>query len=214
MRELHAFDLDHTLLKVNCSYMFGIYLYKKGIFSFWTMVNLWSSYGLHKVGVLSITEMQEWIFQKLFKEKSALDFIALAQGFASEQLQSMLYQPAILALKQAEKQGHHTAIFSSSPDFLVKVISQRLGVYHLEATEYALDERSQFSHISKWMLGETKAHALHTLAKRLGIDESKTVAYSDSEIDLPFLKAARVAVGVNPDAKLRRICLRNQWEIL
>src|SRR5205823_6222154 len=39
-------------------------------------------------------------------------------------------------------------------------------------------------------------------------------AYSDSESDLPMLRAVGHPVVVNPDAELRRIALEEGWEVL
>lgn len=46
------------------------------------------------------------------------------------------------------------------------------------------------------------------------LNREQTVAYSDSIRDLDFLQAAGRSVGVQPDRKLRRICLKQQWEII
>src|SRR5205807_5696708 len=52
------------------------------------------------------------------------------------------------------------------------------------------------------------------LAQREAIDLDASYAYSDSESDLPMLRAVRHAVVVNPDAHLRRIAVEEGWETL
>jgi len=59
-----------------------------------------------------------------------------------------------------------------------------------------------------------KAVAIEQLAAREGIDLAASYAYSDSESDLPMLRAVGNAVVVNPDAQLRRIALEQGWEIV
>ena len=44
---------------------------------------------------------------------------------------------------------------------------------------------------------------MRELAEREGIDLAASYAYSDSESDLPMLRAVGHAVVVNPDAELR-----------
>ncbi len=44
---------------------------------------------------------------------------------------------------------------------------------------------------------------MRELAERDGIDLAASYAYSDSESDLPMLRAVRHAVVVNPDAALQ-----------
>ncbi|MGH2904444.1 MAG: HAD family hydrolase [Solirubrobacteraceae bacterium] len=61
---------------------------------------------------------------------------------------------------------------------------------------------------------EGKVVSMRELADREGIDLDASYAYSDSESDLPMLRAVRHAVVVNPDAELRRIAGEEGWEVL
>ncbi|HEY3865654.1 MAG TPA: HAD-IB family hydrolase [Solirubrobacteraceae bacterium] len=61
---------------------------------------------------------------------------------------------------------------------------------------------------------EGKVLSMRELADRAGIDLGASYAYSDSESDLPMLRAVRHAVVVNPDAELRRIAAEEGWEVL
>ncbi len=61
---------------------------------------------------------------------------------------------------------------------------------------------------------EGKVLSMRELAERERIDLSCSYAYSDSESDLPMLRAVGHAVVVNPDPDLRRIALDEGWEIL
>ena len=61
---------------------------------------------------------------------------------------------------------------------------------------------------------EGKVISMRELAEREDIDLAASFAYSDSESDLPMLRAVGQAVVVNPDAPLRRIALEEGWEIV
>ncbi len=61
---------------------------------------------------------------------------------------------------------------------------------------------------------EGKVISMREVAEREGIDLQASFAYSDSESDLPMLRAAGNAVVVNPDATLRRIAVEEGWEIV
>ncbi len=61
---------------------------------------------------------------------------------------------------------------------------------------------------------EGKVLSMREVAERDAIDLSASYAYSDSESDLPMLRAVRHAVVVNPDAVLRRIALEEGWEVI
>jgi HAD superfamily hydrolase (TIGR01490 family) len=59
-----------------------------------------------------------------------------------------------------------------------------------------------------------KVLSLREVAAREGIDLAASYAYSDSESDLPMLRAVGHPVVVNPDQELRRIAAREGWEVL
>ena len=59
---------------------------------------------------------------------------------------------------------------------------------------------------------EGKVISMRELAEREALDLDASFAYSDSESDLPMLRAVRHAVVVNPDRTLRRIALQEGWE--
>jgi len=61
---------------------------------------------------------------------------------------------------------------------------------------------------------EGKAQAIRELAEREGIDLAASYAYSDSESDLPMLRAVGHPVAVNPDKELARVAREEGWEIM
>src|SRR3954449_11496983 len=61
---------------------------------------------------------------------------------------------------------------------------------------------------------EGKAQAMRELAAAEGIDLGASYAYSDSESDLPMLRAVGHPVAVNPDAVLARVARAEGWAVL
>ena len=61
---------------------------------------------------------------------------------------------------------------------------------------------------------EGKVSSMREVAAREGLDLAASYAYSDSESDLPMLRAVGHPVVVNPDADLRRIAGEEGWEIV
>ena len=61
---------------------------------------------------------------------------------------------------------------------------------------------------------EGKATAIRELAEREDYDLAESWAYSDSESDLPMLRAVGHPVVVNPDAALARAAREEGWEIM
>jgi len=211
---MSLFDLDHTLLKENSSFSFGAYLYREGFFNTLKMLKLASVYALHKLGLLSLASLHKKIFQKLFHEKSASQFQRLVDDFLDKSFHELLHMPAVDCLIKAQQRGDFIAILSNSPDFLVAKIANRLNVHFWKASIYSLDDKGNFSHISAFLEGKEKAIWMKKQALKFDILDVNISAYSDSILDLPFLEAAGEAIGVNPDKRLRKLCLRKGWKIL
>jgi HAD superfamily hydrolase (TIGR01490 family) len=61
---------------------------------------------------------------------------------------------------------------------------------------------------------EGKAQAVRAVAAEHGLDLAACWAYSDSESDLPLLRAVGHPVAVNPDGPLLRVARQEGWEVL
>jgi phosphoserine phosphatase len=61
---------------------------------------------------------------------------------------------------------------------------------------------------------EGKVASMKELAVREGLDLASSYAYSDSESDLPMLRAVGHPVVVNPDQELTTIAKTEGWEIV
>jgi HAD superfamily hydrolase (TIGR01490 family) len=61
---------------------------------------------------------------------------------------------------------------------------------------------------------EGKAQALREIAETERIDLARSWAYSDSESDLPMLRAVGHPIVVNPDKELARVAREEGWEVL
>ena len=59
-----------------------------------------------------------------------------------------------------------------------------------------------------------KPKVMRKLAEAEGIDLRESYAYSDSESDLPMLRAVGHPVAVNPDGPLLRVAREEGWEVL
>lgn len=211
LKEIHAFDLDNTLIAANCSFKFGQFLYSRRYFSTFTMLKLVSAYALHQAGLLSITALHHYNFRHLFLGKLAAPIHQYAAQFA-ETLDP--YAPCFKSLLSAQEKNFHTLILSSSPDFIVQPIAKRLGVTQSFATHYEIDKDYRFCNISSIMLGDLKAETVIHYANENNIPLAGLTAYSDSHLDLPFLESAAHPIGVNPDKRLRRICVKQNWPII
>lgn len=209
-----VFDLDHTLLTVNSSFRFGLFLYRQRYFSFWKLWYCLSAYMRHKWFGMKLQDLHVKAFTHLFQGQPLAAISHEVEKFLDEFFESILYAPVVKRLKLAQAQQEKVLILSSSPDFLVKAIAHRFQVQQWKATTYQVDHEGKFAAVSHVMEGENKANYLRQWVHQLQLSLSATTVYSDSYLDLPVLKIAGQVIGVVPDNRLKRLCQQKGWEIL
>lgn len=210
---LSVFDLDHTLLKTNCCLRFGRYLYRERVFSRYDMVHLFFLYFRHKILGMSIYDLHHKSL-KLVKGVSLAYLKDLAERFVEKEADSMVNQKVWKRLCEAKELGHKIIIVSNSPDFLVKIIANRLNVDIARGIEFELDDSCELTTPFQTMEGEKKKEFVYQEAEKYSIRTEDITAYSDSHLDIPLLNAVGKAVGVNPDCKLHAVCKKKGWDII
>jgi phosphoserine phosphatase len=214
MSKLSAFDLDETLIMANSSFLFCVYLYRKGVFPFSYVIYSTLCGLLHRMALISTTKLHELIFNRLLLGRSLSSLQEHVEAFIIELFANYSYPPALSALRQAQHLGHFTVLLSNSPSFLVAEASRYLNFNAWKATEYAVDKHKKMCHIAVIMHGSLKAENMLNMANALEISKENISAYSDSCIDLPFLLAAGRAIAVRPDRKLKILAKKHNWTIL
>lgn len=211
---LHVFDLDRTLATGNCSFQFGVYLYKRGYLATPQVFLSAVSYALHCMKILSLRQTHFSIFNWLFKGRSMKEIEDLSLSFVNMQFSKMIYPPALQRLITAQKLGKKTVILSSSPQFLVAPIAALLNVSRWESSYYAVDQNQKFSHISRVIEGNYKAEYVKKLSHEMGVGKADITIYTDSFLDSPMFQEAGKIIGVNPDRCLKNYCKKAGCEVI
>lgn len=206
MRVLHLVDLDKTLVHVNLSFEFGKHLFKRGVFSFFHVVQFLIFYTAHLYFSLSLKTLHRQAFKVLFKGEKRDLLAKMSKEWVEIYLPKVLNTSLYEYLLEKQKAGERVVICSSSPEFLVEAVAADLGILYSIGTQYHVDSEGRMTDILRVIDGEEK-----TVECR-NVEES--YVYTDSVHDLSALEACKYPVGVNPDAGLRKICLQRNWKIL
>jgi phosphoserine phosphatase len=128
--------------------------------------------------------------------------------------------PALYPQMLREAYEHQDA---GRPAYIVTAASQELadGLARALVFDGGIGTRSEIRDgvytgrpIGPFTYREGKAEAIRQLAAEEGIDLAESFAYSDSESDLPMLRAVGHPVAVNPDRALERIARAEGWRII
>ncbi|MCB1107009.1 MAG: HAD family phosphatase [Chlamydiia bacterium] len=214
MKSISAFDLDHTLVSSNSSLLFYRHLISKGFYRPISLIRTMIYSARHYFLNLSLTELHEKVFERFLKGVSLKLVQKEVEQFLEKDFYRFLYYPTLARLRYAQHQGHYTVILSNAPSFVVGPIAEYLGVNEWYSSKYRVDQEGNFESVESVLLGEGKADCMDKLSKRLKTARGKITAYSDSDLDLPFLQAAGRPVAVNPSSKLLKISKEHAWEIL
>lgn len=202
---IHVFDLDHTLIQGNISFLFGKELNRKGRLPTARLLQMLLYYCLHKGGLLSMRSLHYSCFNTFFK-----GYVPDSQLIDSF-LDTLFLNPSVFArFKEAKEKGETTYLLSASPDFLVGPIAEKLGFSAFGATLYQVDKEQRICDISTIMDGAAKLAFLKS--RTLPLD--KVVYYTDHIIDLVVCEAVGKVTVVNPKSDLRKKALASRWEIL
>ena len=199
--KLVLFDLDGTLISGNASVKFGLYMLRRGICSRTRLVAAIGLYGLFALGLCSFQRMQRGTFRLLFAGKPKAPFVHAAQEFCD----GCFSQIARSDVAQELHAPNTTqAIFSSSPDFLVRPFAEKFGVSHYFGSKYEVDSYGNFHKVVP--LNKTAVVEL--------LSYDTLVVYSDSIADLELLKKADVPVAVSPDKALLQYARKHNWRVM
>jgi len=207
-----VFDLDDTLLKKNCSKYFFFFLLKKKYYAKRSLFFYFLCYVRFRFITHSLEDLHKRVFKRFLKGKN-LDFLeAEAKEFWSIYFTPLIRGSVLERLLQAKSHGAMTLILSSSPEFLIKPLAEKLEVCLYRGSQYNVDEKNCLIEIGSIVHGPTKATYVQELKEKFRL--KKISAYSDDISDLPLLKVACQPICVQPKRKLAGICKKNKWETI
>jgi len=125
--------------------------------------------------------------------------------------------PQMLALAHEHQDaGRRVYIVTAASQELAAMLASVLALDGAIGSQFSAARDGVFTGrpAGLFVYGTGKARAIRELAAREGIDLGGSYAYSDSESDLPMLRAVGHPVAVNPDSELARVARREEWEVL
>ncbi|MCW2998757.1 MAG: family hydrolase [Solirubrobacterales bacterium] len=126
-----------------------------------------------------------------------------------------LYPQMLAVAYEHQDAGRPVYIVTAASQDLASVIAQIVGFDGAIGARYeVVDGLYTGQDAGIFTYRDGKPLAMRELAAEKGIDLDGSWAYSDSESDMPMLRAVGHPVAVNPDPELARVAREEGWEIL
>ena len=127
-----------------------------------------------------------------------------------------IYPQMLDEVRSHQEAGRPVFIVSAAGNELVSMLAFVLAMDGGIGTAYAVgpDGRMTGDLDGPFMYGDGKVEAMRRFAADHEIDLAGSYAYSDSESDLPMLRAVGNPVVVNPDASLAETARAEGWRVM
>jgi HAD superfamily hydrolase (TIGR01490 family) len=210
------FDLDKTLMEGSSAFQFGRAAYKRGMMSRRQLArDVWANIKFRLEGSSdeAIDELRDRIFESIAGQR-VLDLARLTPEVLAGVLPRLYPQMLHVAWEHQD---------AGRPVFIVTAASQEMAqmLAHVLHFDGGIGSRSEVRDgiytgqpAGPFTYRDGKAEAIRQVAAERGIDLAESYAYSDSESDLPMMRAVGHPVAVNPDAALQRVAREEGWQIM
>ena len=139
----------------------------------------------------------------------------LRDQFMRQKITSMI-APAAPALLASHQDKNHTLIMVTATNYFVAApIAEHLGIPHVLATQ--LEEQAGYfsgKPVGTWCFREGKLDYMQDWLEQHNANLNNSIAYSDSQNDIPMLEAVSTAVAVDPDATLLKHAREREWDVI
>jgi HAD superfamily hydrolase (TIGR01490 family) len=210
------FDLDKTLIEGSSALHFARAAYKHGMLSRRQLVrDGWANLTFR---VRGSTDQGTDVLRQRILDAIAGQRVVDLQRLGPDVLAGIL--PLLYREMLQEAFAHQDA---GRPAYIVTAASQELAdvLAHVLTFDGGIGMRSEVrdgvytgAPAGPFTYREGKADAIREIAAREGIDLAESYAYSDSESDLPMMRAVGHPVAVNPDAALEKVARAEGWRIM
>jgi len=210
------FDLDKTLIEGSSAIHFGRAAYKHGMVTRRQIArDAWANirFRLNGSTDAGTDELRQRILDSITGQRT-VDLARLGPDVLAGIL-PLLYREVLDEAYAHQDAGRAVYIVTAASQELADVLA------HVLVLDGGIGMRSEVRDgvytgrpAGPFTYREGKAEAIRELAAREGIDLAESFAYSDSESDLPMMRAVGHPVAVNPDRELERVARQEGWRIM
>jgi HAD superfamily hydrolase (TIGR01490 family) len=211
------FDVDNTLMRGASIYYFARGLAARKMFGARDLVRLMLGQLLFR---LRGTENADHIDAAreaalaFVAGQSVADIVRLGEEIFDDTMADRIWEGARELTQQHLRAGQRVWLVTATPVELANILARRLGLTGALGTVAETKDGVYTGRLVGGLLhGDAKAAAIRALAKREGLDLSRSSAYSDSANDLPMLQLVGHPNVVNADSDLLAEARKHGWPV-
>jgi HAD superfamily hydrolase (TIGR01490 family) len=208
------FDMDHTLVNLDCDVTWKKFLLDKKLASFST--HFWTHYYYMMYRLNRLNQKQFAAFQlKEMKNRSTEYIEELTNEFFHMYVKSNIYSIVYEIIEFLNSHAVSKFLLTATNEALAKPLADHLQLDRMYATKLeVMENRYTGKIIPPFMIKENKAETIKKHASENNLSLSSVCYFGDSLADVPALSIVGYPVAANPDRGLRQTAEKNGWRTI
>jgi len=210
-------DIDNTLLPGAAVFLFALEAWRNKLLTFSDVVPaMFEQRHFKRRGESDhrVASIQERALS-LIRGHRVEEFDRVARLTFERRISKRLFPEVIEVLRKHLDAGHKVFLISASPQGLVDVISEKLGLAGGVGTQLDVKDGVFTGELRGSLLrGDGKRLAALALAQTHGAHLAQCYALADSVADLSLLESVGHPRAINPDQALQKEALARDWPII
>ena len=207
------FDVDGTLVKGQTQEILVRYLYKEGKVKFFFFIKIFLWFLIYKLNLVrDVFTIRKKTFEN-FAGWKVTEFETLVEECFEKEIKPRIFPEGLKLIQLYKRENYEIILTSASLSNVVEVLREELGTTFTLSTKLAVEKGRFTGKISGLIAyGENKVKMAKELVHTNKMSLEGSYAYTDHISDLPLLELVDNPVVVNPDRKLRKIAMKNNWQ--
>ena len=206
------FDLDHTLLQINCGVYYSLHLVKRLRAPPRVVLHLCIGGILYLLFLYSPEAFLRRQVQYL-RGISVAAFTKYADEVFAHNPERFFRPGVVRRYLWHKEHDHRVFIITQSYDILAQYFARLLKPDALISTELGIKD-GKFTGDAHFCISDHKHKVVLDLARRYHLNLDKSYAYTDSVHDIRMLRLVGNVVVVNPKIRLSAAARKRGWKIL
>jgi HAD superfamily hydrolase (TIGR01490 family) len=207
------FDMDHTLLDLDCDVSWKEFLIDEGIAPAEERQDMERFFWEYQRGCLNEGEFLEFQLRQ-FRSKTPEEMRPLLERHFEQRAKPRIYSQAQAAVGEYRQRNTPIVLLTATNEAIAAPLAEHLKFDEMLATRLEIRQGRYSGRIAgPYCIGEKKIAYARECCVRRRIELAEAAYYGDSINDVPVLEAAGLAVAVNPSDALALEANRRRWRI-